>query len=489
MTRIVNNPLFRVLTVAILSGLSCDRLPIHASSPSVIPDGYHVETIDIPPDIVLEVGGLAFADNGDLFICNRYGEVWVYRHGGSPEWRLFADGLHEPLGIRVEDERTVYVIQKPELTQLVDETGDGTANLYRNVSNGWGLSRFYHEYAYGLPRDSEGNFYIALNGSIGPPGRRTTPDRGIAAKITTEGRFVPLAHGLRSPAGITLAPDEELWITDNEGRFVPTSCLYHIREGRFYGHLNSLIDDPRFESRDLTELSASELEPIRTLPAVWFPHGIIASAPGEVVFDTTKGDFGPFSGQMFMGDQNLANISRISVEEVNGEYQGVVFDFINLLQSGMIRNQFGPDGSLWVGQVARGWGSRGERLYGLQRIVYDGKTLPFAIETIRVTPTGFRLVFTDEVDVESARSLGHYEVEHWRYDYPYRQGRVDRAPVEPLSVTIADDRKSVSLELPPLQRHRVYRITADVVAEDGRRLSTDTGFYTLNHIPNETEEE
>ncbi len=457
--------------------------PLHGNPPSVIPEGYSVETIYIPDEIVLEVGGLAFADNGDLFICTRYGEVWVYRHEGTPRWRRFADGLHEPLGIRVEDERTVYVIQKPELTQLVDETGDGVADFYRNINHDWGLSDFYHEYAFGLPRDADGNFYLTLNGDIGPPGARVTPDRGIAAKVTPDGELVRLANGLRAPAGVTLDPDGELWVTDNEGRFVPTSCLYHVRKGRFFGHLNSLFDDPRFEGRDPTEVPVSELEAIRTFPAVWFPHGIIASSPGEVVVDTTDGAFGPFAGQMFMGDQNLANVSRISLEKVGGEYQGVVFDFINHLQSGMIRSQFAPDGSLWVGQVARGWGSRGDRLFGLQRIVYDGETPPFAIETIRVTPGGFKLVFTRELDQERAADPGLYEIEHWRYDYPHKRTPVDHTGVEPVSVRITDDRRSAVIELPDLVRHRVYRITAGVVAEDGAELVNDSGYYTLNRIP------
>ncbi len=55
-----------------------------------------------------------------------------------------------------------------------------------------------------------------------------------------DGHFQPLASGLRSPCGIGVSPEDELFITDNQGDWVADSCLYHIREGNFYGHPASL---------------------------------------------------------------------------------------------------------------------------------------------------------------------------------------------------------------------------------------------------------
>ena len=71
--------------------------------------------------------------------------------------------------------------------------------------------------------------------------------------------------------------------------------------------------------------------------AVWIPHGELANSPGEPIFDYTGGKFGPFAGQMFIGDQSRSNIMRVSLDKVGGEYQGVIFDFVNRLQTGCIR--------------------------------------------------------------------------------------------------------------------------------------------------------
>ena len=53
---------------------------------------------------------------------------------------------------------------------------------------------------------------------------------------------------------------------------------------------------------------------------------------GGAIFDYTGGKFGPFAGQMFIGDQSRSNIMRVSLDKVGGEYQGVIFDFVNRLK-------------------------------------------------------------------------------------------------------------------------------------------------------------
>ncbi len=87
---------------------------------------YRIIDLSLPPDIVLEVGGLALRDDGKMLCCTRRGEVWLLsgydREDATVEARLFASGLHEPLGLCL-DGRDVYVVQRPELTRLVDSDG------------------------------------------------------------------------------------------------------------------------------------------------------------------------------------------------------------------------------------------------------------------------------------------------------------------------------------------------------------------------------
>src|SRR5690606_12823805 len=148
-------------------------------------------------------------------------------------------------------------------------------------------------------------------------------------------------------------------------------------KGRFYGHPAPLADHPDFAGRNLDEIPMEELAAINTPPAAWFPHRELADSPGEVSFDETGGKFGPFEGQIFVGDQNRANVVRVALEKIDGEYQGFALEFMSGLASGCIRSVFAPDGSLWLGQMDHGWGNIGGAPFALQRLVWDGETIPF----------------------------------------------------------------------------------------------------------------
>jgi hypothetical protein len=62
-------------------------------------------------------------------------------------------------------------------------------------------------------------------------------------------------------------------------------------------------------------------------PAIWFPHGILGISTSAILIDDVKGKFGPFAGQVFVGDQGQSKIMRVAMEKVKGEYQGAVFPF------------------------------------------------------------------------------------------------------------------------------------------------------------------
>ncbi len=446
---------------------------------------YSVFTIPVPEEVVLEVGGLDFLSDGTPIVATRRGEVYrVFDAYAKPpldaRLELFASGLHEPLGLAVRREaqrEAVFVAQRPELTRLVDEDGDGRADLYECFSAGWGISGNYHEFAFGPKFDREGNAWVTLNvGFCGSLGKSVAPWRGWALKITPEREVVPVACGLRSPNGIGHLSDGSTFYLDNQGDYVATNRLSELRPGSWHGHPASL--------RWRGDAVDPGTRPAREPPSIWFPYRKMGQSTADLALDETGGRFGPFAGQFFVGDQTLASVMRVFLERVNGHAQGACFPFLEGLQSGVNRVAFAPDGSLFVGETDRGWGSIGGRPYGLQRIVYTGVE-PFEIRAMRVHQSGFELEFTLDLDPKSASDPASYELGSYTYEYHADYGAPEE-DTEPHRIERAEllDPRRVRLDLSHLRANYVHELSAGGVRSmTGDALLHDKAYYTLVEIP------
>ena len=222
----------------------------------------------------------------------------------------------------------------------------------------------------------------------------------------------PFASGFRSPNGIGFDLNGNLFATDNQGDWIGTSALHHVQEGKFYGHPGSLVWQKGWNKGNPFLLPLSVLDSMRTRGAVLFPHGIIANSPTQPLCDRTEGKFGPFSGQLLVGEMNKERIVRVMLENVGGELQGACLPFFegNGLRKGNNRLVFGPDGSLWIGQNSHGW--LGDQ--GIQRLVYTGKQ-PADIYSMNLTEKGFDLTFTQPLDVSTATNIVNYKFRHYYY--------------------------------------------------------------------------
>jgi hypothetical protein len=467
---------------------------------------YRIVTLPVPKDIVLEVGGLDFAPDGRLMTCTRRGEVYAITNALSedPEkvkYKLFARGLHESLGIRHVSNTEFMVVQRGELTRLKDTDGDGEADDFETVCNKWGISGDYHEYAFLGPREKDGSYTITLNRGFGGalPNTGRPLYRGWAVKVKPDGSLEPFAVGIRSPNGIGFNLEGDRFYTDNQGEWMATCPIHHLRENQFYGHpfgLASLKGSPlegKVPDKEQGGLlydggkgqSGKTGIPKITPPACWIPYGKMAQSLGEPLVDSTAGKFGPFAGQFLIGDQTKANIVRVALEKVRGEYQGACFFFKSGFDCGIIRLCWGPDNSLFVGETNRGWGSVGRKPYGLQRLVWTGET-PMEILTMNLTKTGFDLTFTKPLDAEAAAQLKAYSMQSYTYNYwgTYGSPEVDRRPVEVKSVKVSADRKKVSLEVPGIAVGRVYELALDGLKSDqGEAVLHPNGWYTVSYLP------
>lgn len=450
---------------------------------------YRIVTYPVPEDVVLEVGGLAFyGENHDPVVSTRRGDVWLVRNAYEEPplnagFQRFARGLHEPLGaaVRVDPDQpgreSIYVVQRGELTRLVDEDGDDVADLYAAFSTGWGVSGNYHEFAFGPKFDADGNAWVTLNvGFCGSLGKAMVPYRGSALKIAPDGQVTWVCDGLRSPNGFAMNEKGDWFYVDNQGDYIATNRLSQLKPGSWHGHPASL--------RWREDLDPDDRPPLQPA-SVWFPYRKMGQSAADVVLDDTGGRFGPFQGQFFVGDQLAATVMRVSLEEVDGHYQGACYPFLEGFACGVNRMAFAPDGSMIVGETDRGWGSVGRMRQGLERVVYTGEEA-FEILAMRATSDGFVLEFTRDLDPASGGAPASYRMKSYTYTYhaDYGAPEEDTRELKVMSATLdPGNPRVVRLVVDPLRAGYVHELSAAVKSTDGEPLLHEEAYYTLINIP------
>lgn len=474
-----------------------------ASSAAKMPAGYSIENYYPPLDNfgreqLFEALGLALTADETLVVATRTAGIWRLVKG---EWRLFAEGTFDSLGVVVEDKKGLVIVagQKAELTRISDTNGDGLADKYETLFDAHSYHGNYHSYMHGPVRGSDGAYYFTLNlahdsityngggAYMGTAGGFA----GWAIRVQPNKKFTLWANGLRSPASLGLGPDKKLWYADNQGEYMGTSKLFVIEKNHFYGHPSALVDLPGM-TPDSKELLWDAVKNKRTHAVVLLPHNRLANSPGNPAWDLTGGKFGPYQKQMLMGDQTQSNLFRITTEKVGDHWQGAVMPFMDGLESGVMRPLFLKDGSLLLGQTGRGWQAKGGHVASLQHIKWDGKTIAPAIKNVTATATGFAVEFTQPLiskpTVEALQAA--IKLESWVYrDAPdYGSDELGLQQEKIKSISIDEDAKHIRIDLDsltqpqvhPEQTARVYHINikpekwfADAAAE------TMQAYYTL----------
>lgn len=464
-----------------------------------------------PDGLALEVSGMTLLDDGRLAVAIRKGEIWfldgVYDDPPNQlSYHKFASALHEPLGLLLH-KGDLYTAQRSELTRVRDTDKDGVADQYLVAAKGWSVTGHYHEYAYGPKLDGDGNLWVTLNIGMGlkgdqltkivpnaPLGYRQGRWRGWAMKLQPDGRFVPSCAGMRSPSGIGANADGDMFYTDQQGNWVATNSLCHLRDGAFFHHAEALasMNEPGSTISGIEKVpggvplpkalaSLKQLKP----PAVWFPYKKMGQSATDIMLDNSGGKFGPFSGQLFVGEFTQAGLNRVFLEKINGEYQGACFPFRLGLASAVLRLIQGTDGSVFAGLTNRGWSSLGSASYGLQRLVWTGK-MPFEIKEMRAKKDGFELEFTQPVDPKTASDPASYQMQSYTYLYhsTYGSDEIQNRQLKITSAKVSDDGLAVRLKVEGLRRHFVHELTASGVrSKSGKELWHADAYYTLNQIP------
>ncbi len=477
---------------------------------------YVVDTLTAPDENPykswIRFGGMDFFAGGTRAALSTWsGDVWVV--SGIDEklekltWRRFAAGLFQPLGLRIVDDQ-VYVLGRDGITKLVDLDGDGEADSYEAFNHDMAATTGFHEFAFDLQTDPEGNFYFSKAAPVKSGGRgfdHIAANSGTVMKVDKDGKtLVNYATGFRAPNGIGVGPDGQVTSGDNEGTWMPKCRLNWVKPGGFYGVVDTAHRDEKPAMYD---------EPI-----CWFPKDVDNSGGGQAWVTSEK--WGPFAGRLLHTSYGTCSLYLALVDRQGDHIQGGVTRFpVNFL-SGTMRPRFNPaDGQLYVAGL-RGWQSSAAQDACFQRVRSTGRPANM-VTGLKVVKGGLELAFTDPLEAEDAADADSYEIEQWNYlwcsdygsaDYsaetPDYQDKVrelnklredagkNRARIEELtkslkkgrdevkveSAKLSPDGKTVTLEVPDLKPVMQMRIRGKLKSADGKRIPLEV-YNTVNFVP------
>ena len=431
-------------------------------------EAYVVDTVTLPFDnpwkALMFVGGHDFfSQPGRAALCTVHGDVWLIDGLDDDldriEWRRFATGLFQPLGLKIVDD-TIYVLGRDQITRLHDRDGNGEADFYESFNHDARTSAGGHDYSACLETDPDGNFYYISHQGV----------HRISADGST---YETIATGFRNPNGMSVGPDGTITAAPQEGNWTPVSAVFEVKEGGYYG----------FGGPQVTPDRPLGYEP----PVCWIPRLLDNSTGGQVW--VTSDRWGPLEGQLLNLSFGQCRMLLTLREQVGDVTQGGSILFPLHFDSGIMRGRFSPhDGQLYLSGL-RGWVSAAVQDGCLQRVRYTGApvNLPTGVTT---RANGIALTFASPLDPETAEDPGRFAVQQWNYRYssaygspelsvadPQREGRDD---VEVLSATLLDDR-TVFLELKDVQPVMQMAIRLALRAADGTEIR-DTYYHTINAL-------
>jgi hypothetical protein len=451
-----------------------------AGSVSKAADAFVVDTIPAPEQnpwkAWLRFTGMDFFSDGRAALCTWNGDVWTASGLDAGlaqvEWRRFATGLYEPLGLRIVGD-LIHVLGRDQITRLKDLDGDGEADAYENFWNGLVTVGNYHAFAFELHTDSKGNFYCSVDGQ-----RVDTevPLHGCLLRISPDGRRHEIvARGLRAPNGMSVGPGDEITVSDNQGNWIPSSRVNLVKPGGFYGFVphSGLAEAPK------------EQDP----PLCWLPMGWDNSSGGQIW--VTSDRWGPLKGSLLHTSYGTASLFLLPYEVSGGVAQGGAVRFPLSFPSGIMRGRFHPvDGQLYLAGL-KGWQTTGTRDAGFFRVRWTGRPVAM-IKGMRATSKGLDLSFSAPLDRDTVEDADSWGVLRWNYLWSEKYGSAEysvenpkkqvRDGVELTSVKLSADGLTVSLEydapLPVMQ----MLVKARIRTADGAPLPVEAHF-TINRVP------
>ncbi len=423
----------------------------------------------------LRFSGFDFIDEDTAAVCTWNGDVWTVSglkgDWSKLNWRRFASGLFEPLGLKVVD-GTVYVHGRDQITKLIDLNKDGEADRYESFFRDEPVSPNFHEFAFELQTDKEGNFYTCKASPVRGGGRgfdTIYPSHGTVLKISKDGtKSQIIATGLRAPGGLAVGPNGEITTGENEGTWQPCCKLNYFTPKDYK-------DGPVFLG---TEDSKHDAKGSMHEPLCYFPMSVDNSGSSQV-WVPEGADFGLKAGELIHCSYGQSTLYRVLPDPVDNTMQGGVVKLPIALGSSAMRPRFAKDGSLYICGL-RGWQTNAANETAFQRIRYNKGVEDSLPNKVEFTKTGVRITFGKSISPETAKDPESYSAERWKYmrTKQYGSGEFSVDNPDRAAEKQAEDKPSKD----EYRKHDTVKITAARPSKDGKSVELDLE----GHKPSDT---
>ena len=419
-------------------------------------DPFMVDVLQVPNSnpwaAQLRCTGVDFFADGSIAVCTWDGDIWKVTEQADVAaestdikskltWKRIASGLFQPLGIKIVQDQ-IYVTCRDQLARLHDLNADGEIDFYECFNNDQQVTEHFHEFAMGLQRDDQGNFYYAKSARHAL--KAIVPHHGTLLKVSPDGQQTEIvANGFRAANGVCLNPDGSFFVTDQEGHWNPKNRINLVRPNphgapRFYGNM--------FGYSSVTDSSNAAMEQ----PLCWITNDFDRS-PGELLWvDSAK--WGALDGSLLEMSYGTGRIFLVMQEKVGELTQGGMIALpIPDFPTGVMRGRFHPqNGHLYAcGMFA--WAGNAQQPGGFYRLRKTDAPLRLPAQ-LHTSKTGIDLKFLVHLLPESV-TRDNVSVKVWSLERTANYGskHIDEKPLVVEKAELGSDRRSVHLHIPTIQ--------------------------------------
>ncbi len=433
----------------------------------------------------VRVADVSFFKSGRAAVITFEGDVWLIdgidQNLQDVKWKRFASGFHESMSIEVVDD-SIYVFGREGIVKLHDLNGDDVADYYENFSNVMSQSPEGREWAGDVVPAPEGGFYIAKGGSLSNgPGvtpqvakgfRAGSVHNGTIMRVSPDGRDAEvIATGLRGPYLGMNPKTGVLTASDQQGNFVPSSPIYVVKKGDYYGV------SPTVHRTDNPPIAP---------PLTWIPHNVDQSSIGQAWVTSDK--MGPLNGDLIHFSYGRPGMFRVLIDSTSRGIQGglsmIHADYPAPTSKGTTHPQ---DGQLYVAGFNL-WGSNSKGLSALLRLRYTGKP-SYMVDQFEAGRQGIVLSFDSELDAATATNPDNYQLKRYNYlrteEYGSGHYKLDGSTGEEIMFVsvayLSPDGKKVLLLVPEMKEVMQMEVDFRLKAKDGHDFA-DEFWFTINYL-------